>query len=141
LTQSNQPTVPKTPCIINDRKLDYLFNLNIKPDAHNSKRAVQNRQQLNRLGFDDDSESRQFIQTHLDRAVQEESNIVERFINIYTNHTTGEEGTIDTELRDSRSTGQNRKIRPIPKFMGSLARWNAPLSQCYNLWKMTHDLR
>jgi hypothetical protein len=79
LTQSNQPTNVETPCIINDRKLDYLFNVNIKPDAHNSKRALQNRQQLNRLGFDDDSESRQFIQTHLEQTVQEESNIVNRF--------------------------------------------------------------
>jgi hypothetical protein len=76
LTQSNQPTAPETPSIINERQLDYLFNVNIKPDAHNSKRALQNRQQLTRLGFDDDSESRQFIQTHLEKTVQQESNIV-----------------------------------------------------------------
>ncbi|MFB8795151.1 MAG: hypothetical protein U7126_13235 [Microcoleus sp.] len=113
MTQSDRPTDAKTPCIINDRKLDYLFNVNIKPDAHNSKRAVQNRQQLNRLGFDDDSESRQFIQTHLEQAVQEESNIVERFINIYTNHTTGEEATIDTELRDSLLPGRTGKFAQV----------------------------
>ncbi|MEG4426744.1 MULTISPECIES: hypothetical protein [unclassified Microcoleus] len=74
---------------------------------------VQNRQQLNRLGFDDDSESRQFIQTHLEQAVQEESNIVERFINTYTNHTTGEEATIDTELRDSLLPGRTGKFAQV----------------------------
>jgi hypothetical protein len=65
------------------------------------------------LGFDDDSESRQFIQTHLEQAVQEESNIVERLINIYTNHTTGEEGTIDTELRDSLLPGRTGKFAQV----------------------------
>lgn len=113
MTQSNHPPVPETPCIINNRKLDYLFNVNIKPDAHNSKRAIQNRQQLNRLGFDDDSESRQFIQTHLQQTVQEESNIVNRFIDSYINNTIGEEGAIDTELRDSLLPGRTGKFAQV----------------------------
>jgi hypothetical protein len=112
LTQSNQPTAPETPSIINERQLDYLFNVNIKPDAHNSKRALQNRQQLTRLGFDDDSESRQFIQTHLEKTVQQESNIVKRFIESFINNT-GEEGEIDTELRDSLLAGRTGKFAQV----------------------------
>ncbi len=112
MTQSNQPTAPETPSIINERQLDYLFNVNIKPDAHNSKRALQNRQQLTRLGFDDDSESRQFIQTHLEKTVQQESNIVKRFIESFINNT-GEEGEIDTELRDSLLAGRTGKFAQV----------------------------
>ncbi|NJM59203.1 MAG: hypothetical protein HC849_01720 [Oscillatoriales cyanobacterium RU_3_3] len=113
MTQSDRPTDAKTPCIINDRKLDYLFNVNIKPNTHNSKRALQNRQQLNRLGFDDDSESRQFLQNHLEKTVQEASNIVKQFVDNFINNTTGEEGEVDTEIRDSLLPGRTGKFAQV----------------------------
>jgi hypothetical protein len=113
LTQSNQPTDPEIPSIIIDRKLDYLFNENIKPDAHNSKRALQNSQQLTRLGFDDDAESRQFIQIHLKNTVQEKSNIVKRFIDYFINNNTGEEGEVNTEVRDSLLPGRTGKFAQV----------------------------
>ncbi|MGA9378731.1 MAG: hypothetical protein WBV73_08175 [Phormidium sp.] len=113
LTQSHQPTDPEKPTIINDRKLDYLFNKNIKPDDHNSKRALQNRQQLNRLGFDDDSESRQIIQYHLVKVVQQESNTIKRFIDRFIDKNTSEEGEVDTEVRDSLLPGRTGKFAQV----------------------------
>lgn len=113
LTQSHQPTDPKKPTIINDRKLDYLFNKNIKPDDHNSKRALQNRQQLNRLGFDDDAESRQIIQDHLVKVVQQESNTIKRFIDRFIDKNTSEEGEVDTEVRDSLLPGRTGKFAQV----------------------------
>jgi filamentous hemagglutinin len=102
-----------TPCIIDERKLDYLFNVNIKPDAHNSKRALQNRQQLSRLGFDDDPEFRQLVQTHLEKTVQDESNIVKRVTESFINKNTGEEDEVDTEIRDSLLAGRTGKFAQL----------------------------
>jgi hypothetical protein len=36
---------------IPERKLDYLFNQNIAPDFHNTPPAIQNAQQMQRLGL------------------------------------------------------------------------------------------
>jgi hypothetical protein len=112
LTQSHQQNA-EIPSIIDDRKLDYLFNVNIKPDNHNSKRAWQNRQQLDRLGFDDDSESRQFIQSHLKQTVQQENNVIKRFTETFINRNTGENGEVDTEVRDSLLSGRTGKFAQI----------------------------
>ncbi len=121
MTQSNQPTNGETPSIINNRKLDYLFNVNIKPDNHNSKRALQNRQQLDRLGFGDDSESRQFIKIHLEQTVQQENNIVKRFTETFINSNTGEEGKVDTEVRDSLLSGRTGKFAQVQSSWEVLA--------------------
>lgn len=110
LTKSHQSNNPEKPTIISSRKLDYLFNKNITPEEHNSKRALQNQQQLNRLGFDDDSESRQIIQEHLVNTVQQESNTIKRFSDRFIDKSTGEEGELDTEVRDSLLPGRNGKF-------------------------------
>ncbi|MEU2721573.1 DUF6531 domain-containing protein [Streptomyces smyrnaeus] len=53
---------------INPRKLDYLFNKNIKSDPHNSPRALQNELQLNRIGLTDSADMRAYVTDHLERA-------------------------------------------------------------------------
>ncbi|MGW2646763.1 DUF6531 domain-containing protein [Streptomyces sp. NPDC001393] len=53
---------------IDPRKLDYLFNKNIKPDSHNSPRARQNEMQLWRIGINDNPEMRQYVTDHLTEA-------------------------------------------------------------------------
>jgi RHS repeat-associated protein len=50
---------------IDPRKLDYLFNKDIKPDAHNSPRALQNELQLRRIGINDTPEMRQHVTENL----------------------------------------------------------------------------
>ncbi|MEV5309963.1 putative T7SS-secreted protein [Streptomyces sp. NPDC052610] len=50
---------------IDPRKLDYLFNKDIKPDSHNSPRALQNELQLRRIGINDTPEMRQYVTDHL----------------------------------------------------------------------------
>ncbi|MEU7243779.1 putative T7SS-secreted protein [Streptomyces sparsogenes] len=55
---------------VNPRKLDYLFDKDIKPDAHNTPRAKQNASQLKSIGFGDTPASRQFVTEHLQKAVK-----------------------------------------------------------------------
>lgn len=50
---------------IDDRKLDYLFDKDIKADDHNTARARQNAQQLKSIGFHDTPASRQYVIDHL----------------------------------------------------------------------------
>ncbi|MCM2411183.1 DUF6531 domain-containing protein [Streptomyces sp. RKAG290] len=58
-----------SPCPeINPRKLDYLFNKDVKPDPHNTPRAIQNANQLKSIGFHDTPASRQFLTEHLKEA-------------------------------------------------------------------------
>jgi len=64
---------------IAERKLDYLFNQNIAPDFHNTPRAIQNAQQMQRLGLWDTPEGRELIREHLQQVVQTPTNVVERF--------------------------------------------------------------
>ncbi|MEU1481624.1 putative T7SS-secreted protein [Streptomyces sp. NPDC005760] len=56
---------------VDPRKLDYLFNKNIKPDAHNSPRALQNELQLRRIGISDNPAMRQHVTEHLVNASQQ----------------------------------------------------------------------
>ncbi|WP_280913353.1 RHS repeat-associated core domain-containing protein [Streptomyces sp. SAI-208] len=56
---------------VDPRKLDYLFNKNIKPDAHNSPRALQNELQLRRIGISDNPAMRQHVTEHLVSASQQ----------------------------------------------------------------------
>ncbi|MCL1464359.1 hypothetical protein [Argonema galeatum] len=65
------------------------------------------------MGFDDDSESRQFIQTHLEQTVKLKSNIVRRFNESFINNNTGEEGEVDTEVRDSLLPGRTGKFAQV----------------------------
>ncbi|MFJ2267432.1 RHS repeat-associated core domain-containing protein, partial [Streptomyces sp. NPDC087849] len=53
---------------VNPRKLDYLFNKDVKPDPHNTPRAIQNANQLKSIGFHDTPASRQFVTEHLKEA-------------------------------------------------------------------------
>ncbi|MEV7238768.1 putative T7SS-secreted protein [Streptomyces sp. NPDC051020] len=58
-----------SPCPeVNPRKLDYLFNKDVKPDPHNTPRAIQNANQLKSIGFHDTPASRQFVTEHLKEA-------------------------------------------------------------------------
>ncbi|MFB9396039.1 RHS repeat-associated core domain-containing protein, partial [Streptomyces echinatus] len=50
---------------VDPRKLDYIFNKDIKPDTHNSPRALQNEQQLHRIGIGDTSEMRHYVTRQL----------------------------------------------------------------------------
>ncbi|WP_189302316.1 putative T7SS-secreted protein [Streptomyces albospinus] len=54
---------------VNPRKLDYLFNKDIKPDSHNTPRAVQNADQLRGIGFHDTPASRAYVTQHLKESV------------------------------------------------------------------------
>ncbi|MFG3546107.1 putative T7SS-secreted protein [Streptomyces sp. NPDC047725] len=56
---------------VDPRKLDYLFNKDIKPDSHNSPRALQNELQLHRIGIPDTPEMRQYVGDHLVQAAQQ----------------------------------------------------------------------
>nr|MYU48500.1 type IV secretion protein Rhs [Streptomyces sp. SID7803] len=53
------------------RKLDYLFNKDIKPNTHNSPRALQNELQLNRIGIPDTPAMREYVTGHLSDAAQQ----------------------------------------------------------------------
>ncbi|MFJ3041547.1 RHS repeat-associated core domain-containing protein [Streptomyces tendae] len=56
---------------VDPRKLDYLFNKNIKPDSHNSPRALQNELQLRRIGINDSAEMRRYVTEHLAGATKQ----------------------------------------------------------------------
>ncbi|WP_346342917.1 RHS repeat-associated core domain-containing protein [Streptomyces sp. SID5614] len=64
---------------IDPRKMDYLFNKNIKKDDHNSPRAKQNAGQLKKIGFDDTPTSREFVANHLRDATK--NGFSEKFTN------------------------------------------------------------
>lgn len=72
-----------TNVFIDNRKIDYLFNDRIAADDHNSPRAIQNAQQLQRLGFYDNLESREIVENHLNQVVQEGQNIIDDRENQY----------------------------------------------------------
>ncbi|TJZ50100.1 type IV secretion protein Rhs [Streptomyces piniterrae] len=60
-----------SPCSeVHPRKLDYLFNKDIKPDSHNSPRAKQNAEQFRSIGFHDTPASRAYVTQHLKEATQ-----------------------------------------------------------------------
>jgi len=113
LTQADRESPAEILAIIDDRKLDYLFNKNIKRDKHNSARALQNMQQLNRLGLYDDFDSRLIVKEHLKQTLLLDSNIIKRFIDHFVDNETGEAGEIDTEVRDSLLAGKSGKFAQV----------------------------
>ena len=113
MTSSDRPENLQKRSIIDDRKLDYLFDRNIQPDDHNSSRAEQNATQLRRLGFYDDLESRQAIDRHLQETVQTDDNIIQQFTHQYRDRQTGEVGESETEVRDSLLAGRSGKFAQL----------------------------
>ncbi|NER46600.1 MAG: hypothetical protein F6J92_07870 [Symploca sp. SIO1A3] len=104
MTSPDLPPNSERATLIDERKLDYLFNKNIKRDPHNSARATQNAQQLQRLGIYDDTEGRAIITNHLQEVVQINNNVVERYINPYG---------VDVEMRESLLAGKSGKFVKI----------------------------
>uniref|UniRef100_UPI00137EDBC3 RHS repeat-associated core domain-containing protein n=1 Tax=unclassified Streptomyces TaxID=2593676 RepID=UPI00137EDBC3 len=71
---------------VDPRKLDYLFNKDIKPNSHNSPRALQNELQLNRIRVPDTPEMRQYVTDHPTHSAQQ------RFGRTFTNEWPGGSG-------------------------------------------------
>lgn len=113
MTGADRESPAKIIAIVDDRKLDYLFNKNIKRDKHNSARALQNMQQLNRLGLSDDFDSRMVVKEHLQQTLLLDSNIIKRFIDNFVDNETGETEEIDTEVRDSLLAGASGKFAQV----------------------------
>lgn len=104
---------PVSQALIDQRKIDYLFNRDIKPDDHNSPRAAQNSQQLHRLGLYDELESRQIVTEHLQGVLLNDRNITKGFINRFVDSQTGELIEIEIEVRDSLLPGPSGKFVQI----------------------------
>ncbi|MBR8828162.1 MAG: hypothetical protein DSM107014_09740 [Gomphosphaeria aponina SAG 52.96 = DSM 107014] len=97
---------------IPERKLDYLFNQNIAPNAHNTPRAIQNAQQMQRLGFWNTPSDRELVRKHLTSVVQTPNNIVEKFTKTFMDDT----GTIREaaiEVRESLISGKSGKFSQV----------------------------
>ena len=56
-------------------KFKYFFG-KAKPDAHNTPRGIQNKSELEKIGFEDTEESRADIRAHLERVPEDPSNII-----------------------------------------------------------------
>ena len=97
---------------IDERKLDYLFNQNIAPDPHNTSRAIQNAQQMQRLGLWNTPEARELIREHLQQVVQTPNNVVERFTRIFVDKS-GTVVEVDTEVRESLLAGLSGKFAKL----------------------------
>ena len=104
MTRADRESPDEIIAIISGRKLDYIFDKNIKPDPHNSARAAQNSQKLQSIGIYDDREGREIVKSHLQQAVRDIDNISDRFINAYG---------IDTEKRESLLAGPSGKFIKI----------------------------
>ena len=100
-SEANRESPVKIPVIIGERKLDYIFNRNIKPDPHNSSRAAQNAIQLQRIGIYDNSEGREIVKTHLEQTVTLADNVSDRFENKYG---------VEIENRESLLAGPSGKF-------------------------------
>jgi filamentous hemagglutinin len=100
---------------IDERKLDYLFNQNIAPDSHNASRAIQNAQQMQRLGLWNTPEARELVREHLQQVVQTPNNVVKRFTRTFVDksRTIGE---VDTELRESLLAGLSGKFAKLKSY-------------------------
>jgi filamentous hemagglutinin len=97
---------------IPERKLDYLFNQNIAPDFHNTPRAIQNAQQMQRLGLWDTPEGRELVREHLQQVVQTPTNVVERFTRTFVDKSaTIREVAI--EVRESLLAGSSGKFAKL----------------------------
>lgn len=97
---------------ITERKLDYLFNHNIAPDTHNTPRAAQNAQQMQRLGFWDTPESRELVTQHLQQVVETPDNVVERFTRTFVDKA-GRIGESEIEVRESLLAGISGKFAKV----------------------------
>ncbi|HBL14395.1 MAG TPA: hypothetical protein DD379_24010 [Cyanobacteria bacterium UBA11162] len=97
---------------IPERKLDYLFNQNIAPDSHNTPRAIQNAQQMQRLGLWDTPETREFVREYLQQVVQTSTNIIERFTRTFVDKN-GIIGEVDIEVRESLLAGLSGKFAKV----------------------------
>lgn len=97
---------------IAERKLDHLFNWNIAPDTHNTPRAIQNAQALQRLGLWDTPEARELVREHLQQVAQAPNNIVERFTKTFVDKT-GAVGQADIEVRESLLAGSSGKFAKV----------------------------
>lgn len=100
-SEANRESPVKITVIIDERKLDYIFNRNIKPDPHNSSRAAQNAIQLQRIGIYDDSEGREIVKRHLEQTVTLADNVSDRFVNKYG---------VDIENREALLAGPSGKF-------------------------------
>jgi filamentous hemagglutinin len=94
---------------IPERKLDYLFNQNIAPDFHNTPRAIQNAQQMQRLGLWNTPEGRQLVREHLQQVLQTNNNVVEQFTKTFLDRT-GTTTEADIEIRESLLAGASGKF-------------------------------
>lgn len=97
---------------ISQRKIDYLFNQNIAADAHNTPRAAQNAQQMQRLGFWDTPENRKLVTQHLQQVAQTADNVVERFTKTFADKA-GTIGESEIEIRESLLAGPSGKFAKI----------------------------
>lgn len=97
---------------IPERKLDYLFNQNIAPDFHNTPRAIQNAQQMQRLGLWDNPEGRELVREHLQQVVQTPTNVVERFARTFVDKSATIR-EVDIEVRESLLTGSSGKFAKL----------------------------
>jgi len=97
---------------IPERKLDYLFNQNIAPDFHNTPRAIQNAQQMQRLGLWDTLEARELVKEHLQQVVQTPTNVVERFTRTFVDNS-ARIREVAIEVRESLLTGSSGKFAKL----------------------------
>ncbi|MEW5858728.1 MAG: hypothetical protein AB1861_15290 [Cyanobacteriota bacterium] len=97
---------------IPERKLDYLFNQNIAPDDHNTPRAAQNAQQMQRLGLWDTPEGREVVREHFQQVIQTNNNVVERFIKTFIDRT-GTTAEVEIEVRESLLAGGSGKFAKV----------------------------
>jgi filamentous hemagglutinin len=97
---------------IPERKLDYLFNQNIAPDFHNTPRAIQNAQQMQRLGLWDTPEGRELVKEHLQQVVQTPTNVVERFTRTFVDNS-ARIREVAIEVRESLLTGSSGKFAKL----------------------------
>ncbi len=97
---------------IPEPKIDYLFNRDIAPDAHNTPRAIQNAQQLQRLGLWDTPEDRELVREHFQQVVQAHNSLLERFTKTFIDKT-GRVGQADIEVRESLLSGPSGKFAKV----------------------------
>ncbi|MCA1991278.1 MAG: hypothetical protein LDL41_04410 [Coleofasciculus sp. S288] len=97
---------------IPQRKLDYLFNQNIAPDSHNTPRAIQNAQQMQRLGLWNTPEARELVKEHLQQAAQTPNNVVERLTRTFVDKN-GIIAEVDIEVRESLLAGSSGKFAKV----------------------------
>jgi hypothetical protein len=97
---------------ISERKIDYLFNQNIAPDIHNTPHAIQNAQQMQRLGFYNISLDRNLLRDHLLQIIQNSNNILERFTRTFIAQD-GKVGESEIEIRESPLCGRSGKFAKV----------------------------